>query len=124
MTYVYYIVSLGQIFNEFFLLLQKHIGRTIKALKNIPLERYKEPKKTDFSQEEKERRLLWYLERHAYITTIGYQGLNGCTQYLARKELKQFVVDGILVENGTRRICIYTMRPESMVLPDGSVDLL
>lgn len=95
-----------------------------KALKNIPLERYKEPKKTDFSQEEKERRLLWYLERHAYITTIGYQGLNGCTQYLARKELKQFVVDGILVENGTRRICIYTKRPESMVLPDGSVDLL
>lgn len=92
-----------------------------KALKNIPLERYKEPKKADFSQEEKERRLLWYLERHAYITTMGYQGLNGCTQYMARKELKQFVTEGILIEDGTKRLCIYTKRPEPVELPDNFV---
>lgn len=46
-------------------------------LKTMPVERYKEPKVTDFSQEEKESRLLRYLERHAYITTLAYQGLNG-----------------------------------------------
>lgn len=42
-----------------------------KGLKNIPMERYKEPEKNDFSQEEKERRLLWYLGRHAYGGIIG-----------------------------------------------------
>ena len=90
-------------------------------LKTMPVERYKEPKVTDFSQEEKESRLLRYLERHAYITTLAYQGLNGCTQYLARKELKQFVADGILVEDGTRRMCIYVKRPEPAELPDSLV---
>ncbi|WP_304246604.1 HU family DNA-binding protein [Parabacteroides gordonii] len=92
-----------------------------KRLKNIPLERYKEPKKNDFSQEEKERRLLWYLGRHAYITTVGYQGLNGCTQYMARKELKQFVTDGLLIEDGTKRMCIYSKRQEPVELPDNFV---
>ena len=87
-------------------------------LKTMHLERYREPKKTDFSLEEKERRLLHYLERHAYITTLAYQGLNGCTQYMARKELRQFVADGVLIEDGTRRMCIYTRRPEPVELPD------
>lgn len=96
-------------------------ARLKKSLRSMPLERYREPQKTDFSQEEKERRLLWYLDRHAYITTLAYQGLNGCTQYMARKELKQFVEDGILLENGTRRMCIYVKRPELAELPDSLV---
>ena len=96
-------------------------ARLKHELKTMPVERYKEPKVTDFSQEEKERRLLWYLERHAYITTMGYQGLNGCTQYMARKELKQFVTEGILIEDGTKRLCIYTKRPELVELADNFV---
>lgn len=93
-------------------------ARLKRELKSMTLERYKEPKITDFSPDEKERRLLWYLERHAYITTLAYQGLNGCSQYMARKELKQFVADGILIEDGTRRMCIYAKRPEPVELPD------
>ena len=96
-------------------------ARLKHELKTMPVERYKEPKVTDFSQEEKESQLLRYLERHAYITTLAYQGLNGCTQYRARKELKQFVADGILVEDGTRRMCIYVKRPEPAELPDSLV---
>lgn len=93
-------------------------ARLKRELKSMTLERYKEPKSTDFSPDEKERRLLWYLERHAYITTLAYQGLNGCSQYMARKELKQFVADGILIEDGTRRMCIYAKRPEPVELSD------
>lgn len=89
-----------------------------KRLNSMELERYREPKKSTFSEEEKERRLLHYLDRHAYITTLAYQGLNACTQYQARKELKQFVAEGVLIENGTRRMCLYMKRPEPEELPD------
>lgn len=91
------------------------------ALKTMPVTRQKEYKKTEFSAEEKERRLLWYLERHGYITTSAYQGMNGCTSYIARKELKQFVSDGLLIEDGPRKICIYVKRPEPAELPDSLV---
>lgn len=80
-------------------------------LKTMPLERSKESTQIDFSMEEKQRRLLSYLDRHAYITTRAYQSLIGCTQYQARKELKQFLADGILIEDGTKRLCIY-LRPK------------
>lgn len=90
----------------------KHELNTMKP------ERYKEPKRTVFSPEEKERRLLWYLDRHPYITALTYQGLNSCTLYAARKDLKQFVADGVLVEEGTRRTNIYLKRPEPVELPD------
>lgn len=88
-----------------------------KKLRTIKLERYREPKKSDFSEEEKERRLLWYLDRHAYITTLAYQGLNACTQYQARKDLKQFVANNILEEKGTRKMCLYMKRSEVEELP-------
>ncbi|WP_075557011.1 HU family DNA-binding protein [Parabacteroides timonensis] len=89
-----------------------------RELKTMRLERYKEPQKAEFSEEEKERRLFRYLDRNAYITTLVYQGLMGCTEYMARKELKQFVADGLLMENGTRRMCIYVKPPEPEELPD------
>ena len=87
-------------------------ARLKHELNTMKLERYKETKTTVFSPEEKEKRLLSYLERHPYITVLTYQGLNSCTQYAARKDLKQFVADGILLEDGTRRINIYLKRPE------------
>ncbi len=80
-----------------------------KALKTMHVSRKKESKKTSYSEAERRRRLLWYLENHTYITTNDYYRLNACTDYQARKELKQFVEDGTLQEIGTRRVKMYTL---------------
>lgn len=85
-----------------------------KELKSIPLTRLKETNKESFSDDEKEYRLNWYLARHPYITTSTYRGLNPCSKYTAMKELKQFVANGKLIEDGTRKMAIYLkpLKPE------------
>lgn len=92
-----------------------------KRLKEMPLSRLKEPKKTNYTIEERERRVLWYLERHPYLTTMDYRGLNACSDYRARKELAQLVADGVLTEIGIRKVKMYVQTPEPTELPDNFV---
>lgn len=86
-------------------------------LKTMNVERMKEEKRKTYSDEEKFRRLQWYMDRHPYITVMEYRGLNGCTDYKARKELATFVEEGFLHEGGTRHMTIYT-RPVVKDEPD------
>lgn len=92
-----------------------------KRLKTMELSRLKEPKKADCPVEERVRRVLWYLERHPYLTTMNYRGLNACSDYQARKELAQLVADGVLTEIGTRKVKMYVKTPEPVELPDSLV---
>lgn len=57
------------------------------------------------------------MDRHPYITVMNYRGLNGCSDYAARKDLAGFVENGTLEETGTRHIAIYT-RPASNDEPE------
>ena len=77
-------------------------------LKTMPLSRIREEKCRTFSDEEKDRRLQWYMDRHPYITVLKYRSLNGCSDYTARKELAGFVEEGTLEAGGTRHMSIYT----------------
>lgn len=84
-------------------------SQTLKdRLKTMPLTRLKEEKLRTFNDDEKYRRLQWYMDRHPYITVMNYRGLNGCSDYTARKDLAGFVENGTLEETGTRHIAIYT----------------
>lgn len=91
------------------------------ALKTMPLTRYKEEKLPIYDAEEKEYRLMWYLDRNPFITVRTYRGLNPCSRYIACKELDQFVAEGKLVPSGSHHIGIYT-RPTAP--PEGKPDLL
>ncbi|WP_455639409.1 HU family DNA-binding protein [Parabacteroides sp.] len=77
-------------------------------LKTMPLTRLKEEKQRTFGDEEKYRRLQWYMDRHPFITVMKYRGLNGCSDYRARKDLAGFVEEGTLEKSGTRHMEIYT----------------
>lgn len=92
-----------------------------KRLKTMELSRLKEPKKADYAVEERERRVLGYLERHPYLTTMNYRGLNACSDYQARKELAELVAGGVLTEIGIRKVKMYVKTPEPAELPDSLV---
>lgn len=79
-------------------------------LKTMPLSRLKEGKQHSFDDEEKYRRLQWYMDRHPYITVFKYRCLNNCSDYMARKELAAFVEDGTLEKEGSRHMILY-IRP-------------
>lgn len=80
-------------------------------LKTMSLSRVKEEKRESYTEEEKYRRLQWYMDRNPYITVRKYCGLNACTEYAARKDLAAFVEEGTLYAGGTRHMTIYT-RPQ------------
>lgn len=87
-------------------------------LKTMHLSRVPEGKRRTFSDEEKYRRLQWYMDRNPYITVLQYRSLTGCSDYMARKELAAFVEDGTLEITGTRHISIY-VRPTKNDDPEG-----
>lgn len=93
------------------------------ALKTMPLVRYKEGKRTLLPPDDKEYRLMQYMDSHPFITSSTYRALTGATAYAAQKDLKQLVADGKLSEEGTRRMRIYIRptapdadRPDSLVV--------
>lgn len=92
-----------------------------RTLKVMPLARYKEEKRPVYEPEEKEYRLMWYLDRHPFITVRTYCALNSCSKYIAYKELDQFIAEGKLQHDGSRHIGIY-IRPATP--PEGKPDLL
>lgn len=77
-------------------------------LQTMPLERLSEEKKPVFSAEQRRQRLWNYLDRHYFISTRHYMGLNHCTKYQALKDLKEHVAAGKLKPVGERNSRLYT----------------
>lgn len=62
--------------------------------------------------EGRKKRMLAYLEKHAYINVSVYASLNSCSRYQAGKDIKTFEQAGIIVRMGYRTHRIYVLPME------------
>lgn len=61
-----------------------------------------------YSAEERRERLLSYLDRHGFLSSTDYMRFNHCSKYLALKELKSFMNEGLLCAAGSQNNRLYT----------------
>ncbi|MEG1748362.1 MAG: hypothetical protein RRZ65_00040 [Tannerellaceae bacterium] len=76
-------------------------------LKVMPIYKESTPKLEDFDIDERRSRLIWYLDRHDYITSTTYRALNHCSKYSAQNDLQYFVGTELLQKIGHRGSTIY-----------------
>lgn len=63
-----------------------------------------------YSVEQRKKNIVTYLEKYQTIQTSHCMQLNGCTRYLAKKDLKEMLQAGTIVNLGHRRFSIYGLR--------------
>lgn len=76
-------------------------------LKGMSVYKASTSKEKCYDLDERRARLLWYLDRHEYITSTYYSGLNNCSKYSAQQDLKKFLADGIITRSGYRSATTY-----------------
>ena len=87
--------------------LRVDIEKLKEELRNAELKHTKTPKKLTF--EEREKRMLDYLERNKRITTPDYAGLNGCSRYRATADLKLFTEKNVVSKIGGGTHVMYVL---------------
>lgn len=83
----------------------------LEELRNAELKHTKTPKKLTF--EEREKRMLDYLERNKRITTPDYAGLNGCSRYRATADLKLFTEKNVVSKIGGGTHVMYVLTADN-----------
>lgn len=61
-----------------------------------------------YTPEERRARLLSYLDRHGFLSSTDYVQFNCCSKYMALKDLKSFMAEGILRAAGPKNNRLYT----------------
>lgn len=79
----------------------------VGKIEGAELKHTKTPKKLTF--EEREKRMLDYLERNKRITTPDYAGLNGCSRYRATADLKLFTEKNVVSKIGGGTHVMYVL---------------
>ncbi len=64
-------------------------------------------KGSPYSTEQRKKNIIAYLEKNQTIQTFFCMTLNGCTRYLAKKDLKEMLKEGTIVNLGYRKMSIY-----------------
>lgn len=78
-----------------------------EELRNTELEHVKTPKK--LTLDERQKRMLEFLERNKRITTPDYAELNDCSRYRATADLKLYVEKGVLSKIGGGTHVMYVL---------------
>lgn len=68
--------------------------------------------KRNFTLEESRQRMINYLNRHGFIVSRNYMGLNHCCRAKACRELKQFRREGIIKQNGYGPATFYVLKEQ------------
>lgn len=82
------------------------------ALKTMPVYKAPTPKIKNYDPEERRARLIWYLDRHEYITSTYYAAINNCSKYSAQQDLKRFTAEGLIRQSGYRSATMYRKNEE------------
>lgn len=87
--------------------------RCSKRLKNeistAKLKKVKVPANPSTSVDTRRKRMIDYLEENGMINRQRYAWLNGCNYYLAGKDLKQFLEEGLIATEGRSTHKVYLL---------------
>lgn len=67
-------------------------------------------KGSHYSVAQRKKNIISYLEQYQTIQTSYCMALNGCTRYMAKKDLKEMQKEGTILNLGHRRFSIYGLR--------------
>ncbi|MDH6304176.1 putative histone-like DNA-binding protein [Parabacteroides sp. PF5-5] len=69
----------------------------------------RDPNGSPYSPKERKENILAHLEKYQTIQTSHCMHLNGCTRYLAKKDLKEMQQEGLIINLGQNKHSIYAM---------------
>lgn len=83
--------------------------RLKSAVKNSRLKKVKRPSSSFPQIAQRQERLVEYLEKHEVINQRQYTSLNGCSRYMAGKDLKKFREEGLITCSGRTTHKVYLL---------------
>lgn len=84
-------------------------NRLKELVKEEGLKKVQRKNVSNSTQIKRKETMLEYLATTSYINISAYAQLNGCTYYLAEKDIKQFLNEGIISRKGYRTHRVYVL---------------
>lgn len=86
--------------------------RLKKAIQRTHLKKVKRAVNTFPSQEDRKIRMIDFMKERGFMNIPRYTSLNGCSSYMATRDLKQFVEEKILIRSGRGTHKVYLLSEE------------
>lgn len=80
-----------------------------ELIREANLEEEKRPTRKKYTSEERQRRILDYLQKHNYMNSQTVRGLNNCCQQLAISDLKALLNENKISKIGKARQTLYVL---------------